>query len=566
MGSHLELIRRLRAEPELRTRPRAELAREFGTDVRVVDAVLTGLLAAPTPKPRPRRHGRIQAAMSAMKRGVARVLDRPAPTTTTATVLVVLLIEARRLSPLPLDPRAVLGGLFGGLGLLYAATAFRAARFAAVWPAVVGGGLLPAWFVMRGKEPSPAVAVVAAVACAMIVAAILAPVAVLGAFFRLRSDREARRSLSRAQKLARLLEIRRRLEEPPNPAPTDPWARADRWVRDRWLAFTFVSSLAFSSATVGFLAWADPSGSVLEGGPGRIPNLGVSIGVMAISLLAMANQALIGWTRPEPKRLWVGIPLCLFASAIPGLLALVPGFDGLRNGPSERLRSGDARAFVGYGLTVVIIVAASVVATIAETRRRWRRQERGEPDALVAELLELESELQLAGRPTAVLAVDVAGSTEMKRGADPVAVEWCFREYHRHMADRARAHGGRVVSTAGDGAILSFPDPDAAIGAARSAARALAEFNEGGNRLAHPFRLRFGLHYDVAPEDLAEVQISRLIDVAAHLEGVAPVGGLAMSDEARAALAGEEALGVGPEVNGHATYLLASLADPAESD
>lgn len=566
MGSHLELIRRLRAEPDLRTRPRADLAREFGTDERVVDAVLAGLVESREPRARRVAPPRSFAAFAAVGRVVGRILDAPAATTVGATVLVVILLEGRRMLPAGLDPRVVLGVLFGGLVLVYVAVALRAARFAAVWPAVVCAGLVPAWFVLKGKDPSPAAAVVAAFACAMIMAGILAPVAVLGAFFRMRTERAARRSLTRSQKLERVLEIQRRLEDAPPIPPPDPWSRGVRWVRDRWPVYAFLSSLILSSAVIGFLAAVDPTGSVLDSKPGQVPNLGVSLGVMVLSVLGMANQGLIGWSRPDPKRLWLGVLLCLLGNSLPGLVSLVPGFEWLRYGPSARFRDGDPRALVGFGLTIVVILAASLVATIAETRRRWRQQERGEPEALVAELLELEGELQLAGRPTAVLAVDVAGSTDMKRGADPVAVEWCFREYHRRLEEVARPQGGRVVSTAGDGAILSFAEPDSALRAAKAADRAMAEFNASGNRLEHPFRLRFGLHFGVAPEDLAEVQISRLIDVAAHLEGIAPVGGLAMSEEAQAALATDLAMVEGPEVNGHATHLFPSLSDLPDSD
>src|SRR5207248_30229 len=130
---------------------------------------------------------------------------------------------------------------------------------------------------------------------------------------------------------------------------------------------------------------------------------------------------------------------------------------------------------------------------------------------------------------------DVAGSTALKSGADALAIEFTFAEFHRHVAHQVATHGGRVHSTSGDGTIAMFGDERGAIAAAAAIQDGMLGFNQSRNRLGRPLVVRAGIHSGqvLAPGgDPAQVQFSEVIDHASHLQQAAPPGGVAISHEA----------------------------------
>ncbi|MBI1756279.1 MAG: hypothetical protein HY248_02020 [Fimbriimonas ginsengisoli] len=161
---------------------------------------------------------------------------------------------------------------------------------------------------------------------------------------------------------------------------------------------------------------------------------------------------------------------------------------------------------------------------------------------LLSQLVELQDKLRSGEQSAAFLSVDVVGSTQMKRDADPLNVEFTFTEYHRFVDMVARRYGGRVHSTAGDGMICAFDTAQQAVGAGRNLQVGILEFNALRNKIGVPLRLRAGVHAGpvVAPDagDLTSVSFAHVIDVAAHLQKVCPIGGLAVSEEAAAQLPG----------------------------
>lgn len=160
----------------------------------------------------------------------------------------------------------------------------------------------------------------------------------------------------------------------------------------------------------------------------------------------------------------------------------------------------------------------------AETRQELLRQ-----------LVDLQDRLRTGERSMTFLSIDVAGSTKMKEGAEPLDVEFTFTEYHRYVESVIRRHGGTLHSTAGDGVTVAFDDPAAAFRAARNLQSGLIELNTHRNRLGVPIRLRIGMHSGtvIAPgQDIQSVNFAHVIDIAAHLQKVCPIGGVAVSEAA----------------------------------
>lgn len=159
-----------------------------------------------------------------------------------------------------------------------------------------------------------------------------------------------------------------------------------------------------------------------------------------------------------------------------------------------------------------------------------------ERQQLLSQLVELQDKLRSGEKSMTFLSVDIVGSTRMKEQADPLSVEFTFNEYHQFVDRITRKYGGRVHSTAGDGVTCAFDHPQQAFGAARTIQTGLIELNTFRNKIGTPIRLRCGVHTGtvVAPdgEDVTSVNFSHVIDIAAHIQKVSPVGGVAVSDAA----------------------------------
>ena len=186
-----------------------------------------------------------------------------------------------------------------------------------------------------------------------------------------------------------------------------------------------------------------------------------------------------------------------------------------------------------FGWAVLgLLLAGTVRASIFGAKQaRWHSKlERGDTDALVIELAKLRGKLNIATQESAILSVDAAKSTLMKSGEDPITTELVFREYQDWMSLIATQNGGRVHSTAGDGAIIAFQDVSQAYHAAKKLQTDLDEFNLRSNRLKMPFRIRIGIHSGEMLGQVDDVVFTSVIDVAAHIEPLAPVGGIAVSE------------------------------------
>ncbi len=155
---------------------------------------------------------------------------------------------------------------------------------------------------------------------------------------------------------------------------------------------------------------------------------------------------------------------------------------------------------------------------------------------LLRQLGELQDKLTNGRQVMTFLSVDIAGSTQMKVNSDPLALEYTFNEYHEFVARITRKYGGNIHSTAGDGIICAFDNPQQAFAAARNIQTGIGEWNVFRNRLGTPIAMRCGIHtgtvITASGGDVKSVNFAHVIDMAAHLQKESHVGGIAISDDA----------------------------------
>jgi class 3 adenylate cyclase len=141
------------------------------------------------------------------------------------------------------------------------------------------------------------------------------------------------------------------------------------------------------------------------------------------------------------------------------------------------------------------------------------------------------------------LDVDVADSYGLK-ASEPRAerVFVSFERFRSYLGERIREHHGRVLNSNGDEIMAFFDRASDAVSCARALQLGLRNWNARENLLEREFRVRIGVHTGRSAVDLANgVAYSPVLDVAGHLQKLAPVGGVLVSDATRAALDGDTA-------------------------
>ncbi len=140
-------------------------------------------------------------------------------------------------------------------------------------------------------------------------------------------------------------------------------------------------------------------------------------------------------------------------------------------------------------------------------------------------------------RLAAILAADVAGYSRMI-GEDEAGTISALRDVWATRFNPAVAeHGGRIVKTMGDGALVEFASAVDAVSCAVAIQTTMAEFNavrEG----RPPLRFRVGLNLGDILIDGADI-LGDGVNVAARLEAQAPVGGVLVSDGIHAQVKGK---------------------------
>ena len=132
-------------------------------------------------------------------------------------------------------------------------------------------------------------------------------------------------------------------------------------------------------------------------------------------------------------------------------------------------------------------------------------------------------------RLAAIVAADVAGYSRLM-GLDEVGTARTLRE-HRVVTDALVAkHGGRIVKTTGDGALLEFPSVVDAVECAVAVQEVMARRNEGvpvDRRMLFRIGINLG---DILIE--GDDILGDGVNVAARLEGGAEAGGICISASA----------------------------------
>ncbi len=174
-------------------------------------------------------------------------------------------------------------------------------------------------------------------------------------------------------------------------------------------------------------------------------------------------------------------------------------------------------------------------------RIRFQRDPQARREYLLRQLIELQEELKKGEKSATFLSVDVVGSTSIKQKSNLLEVEYTFGEYVKFVTTNAAEFGGQLHSTAGDGVLLTFENPQDAFSAARRILARALEFNAFKNRTGQKFEMRCGIHTGtvVAPKgDASNVNYSEVIDISAHVQKIAPAGGIGITDNASIYLPG----------------------------
>lgn len=206
-------------------------------------------------------------------------------------------------------------------------------------------------------------------------------------------------------------------------------------------------------------------------------------------------------------------------------------------GPTPRVETAALLIPISLGSALAGLISYRILG--ANRARLGIKDPVAQRQELLRQLVEIQDKLKSHQQVVTFMSVDVVGSTKLKAISEPLAVEYTFNEYHAYVEGIARKYGGRIHATAGDGVICAFETADSAFRAGRNLQAALIEFNTHRNRLARPIELRVGIHTgQVLGEDVQTVNFTHVIDIAAHLEKVCPVGGVAVSDASASQIAG----------------------------
>jgi class 3 adenylate cyclase len=226
-------------------------------------------------------------------------------------------------------------------------------------------------------------------------------------------------------------------------------------------------------------------------------------------------------------------------------------------GPQARdVHSVILRFYLIYSaISPLVALLAGVGAAIQTRTLEELNIQRNDEASLIAEQLKIQWRLAEHSCSVTVVVVDVVKSTLMKEGEPGLQVEYSFRKFQQWIEEIALSHSGTVTSTAGDGAVFSFTSCHNAMIAAAEIQRKMPAFNQTWNRLATRFRVRIGLHMGEVQGDINKVQFAQVIDVAAHVQKVAPAGGVAVTAEVVATLGPSAFVPLAVKSDGHDVFL-----------
>jgi len=379
---------------------------------------------------------------------------------------------------------------------------------------------------VTGREGANAImgAIMAAVGLfflCMLYGGVGAASALMGAYRVVRSEENAQRNRSRQDLIERMFQIEDQLAQQAGVTEEESWFRRFLgFARQHIWGITIGSGLTMGLVNqIITLILEIPKGD-------QMPSLPFLLASIVVTGLQFAIQTILAFVGGHPIR-------SLFVSVVYSLSIFAIGFLPFFSKSLEFAKEDPTRALMGYilvsFLSVLIGIFAGIGAQVEERSYRQKRLQQNDPQMLLAELIEIQRVLNPDTSTQYLMVVDAARSSVMKSNADPMQAEWSFREYQKFLARIVESQGGRIHSTAGDGAIAIFTSASSAFNAAREIQTKISEFNLNVSRLKDPFRLRIGIHCDTVQADLTDVQFAAVIDIAAHVEGASQIGGIAVT-------------------------------------
>ncbi|MDI9634783.1 adenylate/guanylate cyclase domain-containing protein [Kamptonema cortianum] len=549
-----EFIRQVREDPDVLTEPIDSISERFGLPPEFIESVLDSLTEPID------RSNTVEQAWFAVKDFVKKtvsnftsslqsITDNPLACLGGTTLFVVLYIWlAPRFGEWLGLSSGIRLGIFGsGLAIVLISVAgiqglcyFRQAmaRYPAIMAAVVWV-LTTTSFVLSVEGGSAraistqglslfAVMILAGGIVASIYSVFSFGLTVIGSFAQYRQADRTERRLSRQEMLDHLFSIDQRLANVSEDAISD--RRQLTWVEvlrasSKLPAISFLLGLTLGSLEVLVLGTIQRnSGQPLEEIRAGANNVVFGLTALGFMVFRLLMDGFLGYIGGRPRKA-IGLILVAFIGQLFAYLLPYAYF-----GPSylgRQLQMQSILPMLTYIFALGFIVG---LAALVESRNSRSNRISGNHYAtLVAEKIRLQWRLNMGAGEATVLVVDVAKSTAMKANNDPLRIEWSFREYQNLVARVVGKNLGEVISTAGDGAVAVFASAESAVDAARQIQSEITKFNSRKNRLDLPFRLRIGIHCGRTEASVAEAPFNALIDIAAHVEKIAPVGGIAVT-------------------------------------
>lgn len=524
MDAVQDLIRHLRENPGDRDVQRLSVV--FGLDRSLVETAVASVPSANATLTKPK----------APTPGLLRLLAKPwraaveSPGRTLWLTAAANVVLAALAGLFPVRDQAVpillnVAGMIVVPGIMIAVAAHHSSVKLAVGAAVLAAGSVSVGSTRFSTDLPGSVSaiLIGTLALSLIYSCVAVPVSVISGYRKVRRAKAAHRALTRQQMLARVFELRDQLRAGrPQPGV---WSLYDQpvvlWLQPRIWWIGPLCQVGLSSLSSAMLWSVDPTrlsvSDPIRVGPGPL------IVSLVLTVIQGSMQFAFGLVL---KRARLTVALILLTTAVSWVASAMPGsFYTVQ----DMLAMPPGQLILGFGVFLVVGIAGALAGQIHEHAVTAKRTSEHDPETLLAELVELEWRLTPRTTQTCVMVVDVAGSTALKAGADPFEAEWSFREYQNLIERVCDRYRGKVHSTAGDGAVVGFPDSGSALAAATAIQAEIEAFNQSTNRLG-PFRLRIGLHSGEVQGDLDQVQFTRVIDLAAHIESLCPVGGVAVSE------------------------------------
>ncbi|HWD40496.1 MAG TPA: hypothetical protein VG944_16725 [Fimbriimonas sp.] len=565
------LLSRLKDHPEERNREPEELAEEFGLTVSFVNCVLERSVHTHPQGPSP-----VVTTSRAVVKSLGNLLDQAAANPTAYVVISTAIAEILTAVVVWINGAQVVGakgtinsngldGIFLGvaalsqMGIYMRRATVRYPLYGALtlWVLCSLPLMFLAWLNAEGRSEWERGVISMGVAAVLFL--VCAAYAALGALFSLtgvylKSVQEERREdrMTRQELLERLFELQARLDTCTVAEQTEvnwdstPTANA---IRKNLYPLAFLVGLGLQFLLNLVFTWQHFDPFTLRAG--HFPTVAQTIYIIGLQIIVLSAVAGGGLLSSTAASALVTGGLFFVGRCAGDLLPV--GDHGLQYWQAH------PEVWSNLALRLAVMeVLATVFRAAATVQRRVIRDmhlQRNDQATLIAEMLKIQWRLSGQASRTCVMVVDVVKSSQMKVEADPLDVEYSFREYQQWIEELSEPLGGKVHSTAGDGAVIAFPKCEAAFTAAKRIQGGIDEFNRTHNRIPTPFRVRIGLHVGQVQGELQKVQFTHVIDVAAHVQEMSPVSGIAATGDVVADLNEDDFVPLARQVDDHSVYL-----------